>query len=63
MGKYSDFPSQTQNLQFNTPKRDDEHPRRFYMGLPPPGPHGLSLLLGVISLFQAPRWWWKVVQY
>ena len=48
MGKYSDFPSQTQNLQFNTPKRDDEHPRRFYMGLPPPGPHGLSLLLGVI---------------
>ena len=49
MGKYSDFPSQTQNLQFNTPKRDDEHPRHFYMGLPSPGPHFLSLLLGVIS--------------
>ena len=49
MGKYSDFPSQTQNLQFNTPKRDDEHPGHFYMGLPPPGPHVLSPLLGVIS--------------
>ena len=37
MGKYSDFPSQTQNLQFNTPKRDDEHPGHLY-GTPPSGP-------------------------
>ena len=49
MGKYSDFPPQTQNLQLNTPKRDDEHPGHLYIGLPPPGLHVLSLLLGVIS--------------
>ena len=40
MGKYSNFPSQTPQMRpksaIYTPKRDDEHPRHFYMESPPP---------------------------
>ena len=39
MGKYSDFLSQTPYQRpksvIYTPKRDDEHPCYFYMGIPP----------------------------
>ena len=38
MGKYSDFPSQTPLVRTKsaiyTPKRDDEHPRHLFMGVP-----------------------------
>ena len=38
MGKYSDFPAQTPYVRpksaINSTKRDDEHPRHFYMGVP-----------------------------
>ena len=41
MVQYSDFPSQTPKVRpksaFYTPKRDDEHPRHFYMGVPQGG--------------------------
>ena len=40
MGKYSDSPSQTPYVRpksaIYTPKRDDQHPRHYYMGVPPP---------------------------
>ena len=38
MGKYSDFPSQTPYVRLKTaiynPKRDEEYPHHFYMGVP-----------------------------
>ena len=38
MGKYSNFPSQTLYVRLKSTiystKRDDEHPRHFYMGVP-----------------------------
>ena len=39
MGKYGDFPSEASVVRpksaMYTSKRDDEHPRHFYMGIPP----------------------------
>ena len=39
MSKYGDFPSEASEVRpksaMYTPKRDDEHPRHFYMGTPP----------------------------
>ena len=47
MGKDSDFPSQTPQVRpksaIYTPKRDDEHPCHFYMGVAP-GPRGAILI-------------------
>ena len=38
MGKYGDFPFEVSVVRpksaMYTPKRDDEHPRHFYMGIP-----------------------------
>ena len=48
MGKYSDFPPR-HKIYSSTPQSETTSIPVTYMGLPPPGPHFLSLLLGVIS--------------
>ena len=60
MGKYSNFPSQTPQMRpksaIYTPKRDDEHPRHFYMESPPPPPgqFGQSGLISIFLVFATP---------
>ena len=59
MGKYSNFPSQTPQMRpksaIYTPKRDDEHPRHFYMeSPPPPGQFGQSGLISIFLVFATP---------
>jgi len=53
MGKCNDFLSQTAQVRpkssIYTPKRDNEHPRHFYMVVPP-GLKGATLSFIVIGL-------------
>ena len=37
-----EHPKRDQNQKIYTPKRDDEHPRRFHMGVPHSPPPGLT---------------------
>ena len=38
-----EHPKRDQNLKFTPPKRDDEHPRPFHVGVPPPRSQGKIL--------------------
>ena len=49
MGKYGDFPSQTQNLQLTPQSETTSIPVTFIWDSSPPGPHVRSLFLGTIS--------------